>query len=488
MKVGFNAYRTAIAGFFVGMLVLAFTSSCTDKPYVPPWEWPDTTKTDTTKKDTTKKDTTHTDTTKKDTTVKPDNLKPRFIWIDAAANFVDYANDSTKIYSDMDKVSQTGFTDIVVDVRPSEGDVLFQTSHADPCTKLDVWNPNYKFHYRTATWDYLAVFIRAGHKAGLRVHAAFNTFTGGCHYPYGLGEQGMLFRDASKKDWATCVNLSTGITNVMDISGDTYGTKFLCPSNPDVVSFLIDLLKDLAAYKNLDGIILDRCRYDDLENDFSDYSRSAFEKYIGKTIANWPSDVLSPGLTELDYPSTMTKKWLEFRAKTIYDFVSQAATAVHAINPSIKFGCYVGGWYSDYYQSGVNWGSNAYSTSSHYTWATSDYSKYGYADIIDQLLIGAYAPATRIYGTSEWTCQGFCKRATIITVGNVKVYGGPDIGNWDTGGLSSSGLQSAVTSTVDACINSCDGYFVFDLIHVKDYNYWTALKSGIDSYKKANSK
>lgn len=473
MKIGFNAYRTAIAGFFAGMLVLAFTSSCNDKPYVPPWEWPDTTKTDT---------------TEKDTTVKPDSLKPRFIWIDAAANFIDYANDSTKIYSDMKKVCETGFTDIVVDVRPSEGDVLFRTDNADPCTKLDVWNPDYKFHYRTATWDYLSVFIRAGHKAGLRVHAAFNTFTGGCHYPYGIGEQGMLFRDSSKKDWATCVNLSSGITNVMDLSGDDYGTKFLCPSNPDVVSFLISLLKDLAAYRNLDGIILDRCRYDDLAADFSDYSRTAFEKYLGQTVTNWPSDVLAPGTTSLPYtyPSLM-KKWLEFRVKTIYDFVSQAATAVHAINPSIKFGCYVGGWYSSYYESGVNWGSNAYNTSSYYKWAGNDYSKYGYADIIDQLLIGAYASATSIYGTGEWTCQGFCKLATIVTVGNVKVYGGPDIGNWDTGGLSSSDLQSAVTSTVDACINSCDGYFVFDLIHVKDYNYWTALKSGIDAYKKTNS-
>jgi hypothetical protein len=109
------------------------------------------------------------------------------------------------------------------------------------------------------------------------------------------GEQGILFRDESKKDWATCVNLDSGITNVMDIDDSDYGTKFLNPSNPDVVSFLLDLLRDLASYKDLDGIVLDRCRYDDLAADFSDISRKAFENHIGRNVTNWPDDVLAPG-------------------------------------------------------------------------------------------------------------------------------------------------------------------------------------------------
>ncbi|MEG0559662.1 MAG: alpha amylase family protein [Muribaculaceae bacterium] len=36
--------------------------------------------------------------------------------------------------------------------------------------------------------------------------------------------------------------------------------------------------------------------------------------------------------------------------------------------------------------------------------------------------------------------------------------------------------------TVDACINAGDGYFVFDMIHVKNFDYWNALKEGIDKY------
>jgi hypothetical protein len=64
------------------------------------------------------------------------------------------------------------------------------------------------------------------------------------------------------------------------------------------------------------------------------------------------------------------------------------------------------------------------------------------------------------------------------------VAGGPDVGNptgWTNGGKSAE-----VTKTVDAAINACDGYFCFDLIHVKMYNYWSALKKGIDAYIEAN--
>ena len=289
------------AALVAAFLTLAFTPSCKERPYVPPWEWGDS---DTVVKPVVPPDTTGKDTTGKDTTVVPPPvLKPRFVWIDACANFPDYANDSAAVYTDMKKVAQTGFTDIVVDVRPSMGDVLYTSSHAAGVEKLDVWEgSNYKFFYRTATWDYLRVFINAGHAAGLRVHAGFNTFVGGCLYQYGLGQDGMLFRDATKKSWATSVNLSSGITDVMDITDGTYGTKFLNPANPEVTAWILDLLRDLAAYKDLDGIVLDRCRYDDLAADFSDISRKAFEKHIGKSVTNWPDDILAPGTTSLPFP------------------------------------------------------------------------------------------------------------------------------------------------------------------------------------------
>lgn len=53
--------------------------------------------------------------------------------------------------------------------------------------------------------------------------------------------------------------------------------------------------------------------------------------------------------------------------------------------------------------------------------------------------------------------------------------------------LPAIGQSDAVTKSVDAIINVADGYFVFDMCHVREYNYWDALKTGIDNYLKAVS-
>lgn len=410
--------------------------------------------------------------------------KPRYIWVDAAANFPDYANSQENIRKDLGKVKDTGFTDVVIDVRPTMGDVLFASSVADPVKKLDVWSATgYDYFERTATWDYLQAFIDAGHDHGLRVHASINTFVGGNKYPYGLGEQGFLFRDESKKEWATTLNLADGLINVMDITDESYGTKFLNPANPEVRQYMLDLLKDLAKYE-VDGIFLDRCRYDDFQSDFSAASRKGFEEYIGEAIENYPHDIIEPGTKYNALPSTMPKhfkKWLEFRAKTIHDFIVDAKAVIKGQNEKIQVGVYVGGWYSTYYEVGVNWGSPKYPTAAHYPkWASADYQKFGYADHLDFLLLGAYAGVDHIYGNGEWNIQGFCKNARQILMDDVKFAGGPDVGNGT--GWTDGGKGEEVTKTVDACINSGDGYFVFDIVHVKKYDYWLNLKNGIDTY------
>ena len=65
--------------------------------------------------------------------------KPRYVWIDAAANFCDYENDKDRIAADLKRIKDVGFTDIIVDVRPTSGDVLFKSSVASPLKKVDVW-------------------------------------------------------------------------------------------------------------------------------------------------------------------------------------------------------------------------------------------------------------------------------------------------------------------------------------------------------------
>lgn len=63
-----------------------------------------------------------------DTETKPTVIaKPRYIWVDAAANFIEFGNSKENIARDLKKAKDAGFTDVVVDVRPTTGDVLFKT-------------------------------------------------------------------------------------------------------------------------------------------------------------------------------------------------------------------------------------------------------------------------------------------------------------------------------------------------------------------------
>lgn len=410
--------------------------------------------------------------------------KPRFLWIDAAANFNDFANSKENIARDLALAKDAGFTDIVVDIRPTTGDILFK-SNVDGVQQVDwlgAWvNGAFSRVYRTATWDYLQAFIDKGHELGLKVHAGFNTMAGS--ESSALGNQGILYRDASKKSWATSVNLAAGITNTMDHGS---GTKFFNPANDEVQTYLCNLLKDLAKY-DLDGIFLDRGRYDGIQSDFSELTRQKFQTYLGgAVISNYPGDILPSGATMSNvmamttYPTFFTR-WLEFRAKVMFDFMSKARNAVKSVNSKVKFGVYVGGWYSSYYEVGVNWASPNYSTSSYYKWATPNYQKFGYAALMDHMLIGAYASPLKVYGSTEWTIEGFCKQAKDKIKGACPmVAGGPDIGNWDWNNVASQDQENqAIVNSVKACMDACDGYFLFDMIHLKIANQWAYAKEGI---------
>jgi uncharacterized lipoprotein YddW (UPF0748 family) len=453
------------------LVVFVFSACGTKEDSTPPWEWEDPEKPD---------------------PGTDDDSKPRFIWIDASANFPDFADNKDNIRRDLTLAKEAGFTHIVVDVRPPTGDVLFSTTKADQVEWLGAWvNGVYTKVTRTATWDYLQAFIDIGHELGLKVFAGVNTMVGG--HKTSLGGSGILFRDASKKAWATQLLTTSGIQNAMDVGRE--GTRFFNPANMEVQNFLLGLLEDLAAYSNLDGIILDRARFDELDSDFSDESRIRFESYLGKSVS-FPEDVMRGDIKTAYLPADLPpyfKQWLEFRVKVIHDFMEKARTRVKAKNPDISFGVYVGGWYSQYYGVGVNWASPKYNTSTDYPqWAGANYQKYGFADLMDVILIGAYAAPNAIYGTSEWTVQGFCSRAKNLIKGEALVVGGPDVGNYGWGGggdYSDPIIYSAVTNSVDAAINSCDGYFLFDMIHLKLMpQKWQRVKQGIDNYLKTTAK
>ena len=138
MKKNIKWFAAVLAALTLGYGAV----SCGSDSKEPEWEWPDP---------------------DPDPDPEPGVEKPRFIWVDAAANFPDFANSKENILRDLTKAREAGFTDIVVDVRPTTGDVLFRTSVVDQVEWLGAWLPGgYSKVERTATWDYLQAFIDAG--------------------------------------------------------------------------------------------------------------------------------------------------------------------------------------------------------------------------------------------------------------------------------------------------------------------------------------
>ncbi|MGM0621054.1 MAG: alpha amylase family protein [Bacteroidota bacterium] len=448
----FSIIKLLVLSFFL----LVFSVSCENNDdNLPDWEWDD----------------------KQD----EEEGKPRVLWIDAAANFIDFANSKENILRDLQLAKDAGFTSVVVDVRPTTGDVLFNTDVVEQVQWLGAWLPDgYSKVERTASWDYLQAFIDAGEEVEVKVYAGINTMVGG--NTTSLGSQGALFRDQEKEEWATQLLTETGINSTMEIGGT--GAKFFNPVREEVQEYICDMLEDLADYDGLEGIILDRGRFDGMDSDFSSYTKEKFEEYLGYSVQYFPEDIMEAGTTAGNLPSSTPeyfKKWLEFRVKVMHDFFGKASETVSSVNPDMKFGVYVGGWYSSYYGVGVNWASPDYNTASDYpTWATVDYKNYGYADIMDVILIGAYASPTRVYGTTEWTIQGFCSLAMDKIKDEAAVIGGPDIGNGEWATASDAVTDNAIIESVRAVMDVCDGYFLFDMIHLKQKDQWNVVKEGIE--------
>lgn len=376
--------------------------------------------------------------------------KPHFLWIDAAANFRSYANDADSIARDCARIAQMGITDIVVDVRPTSGHVLFRSTVA----------PELK---RTADFDYLKAFIESGHKAGLRVHAGVNM---------------MVYDRREDPEWCAVDLLPDGSLVNQARNPEVRITCFLDPANPQVQDFLLRMLGELASYEGLDGIVMDRCRYDDyaLDAGYTEAGYKAFSEFLGHEPERWPV-FTEPGHIFLDKePDALEVQWLTFRCQVIHDFVARCAETVHAKRADLPLGIYVGAWFSEYYRSGVNWTSPSYPIAleeSTYRWATPAYQATGLAPLVDFMLLGTYCASDNLYGSDEKTIQGFARLGRKRLCGDVPFYAGPDLGNEP--GFRDGNKGPLLPEILRVLDTEADGSFFFDLCHIRAFNYFPYL-------------
>jgi len=229
----------------------------------------------------------------------------------------------------------------------------------------------------------------------------------------------VLIADSTVKDWVKAhlsFNKKVRIITETEFFKESEYPKgtlvYVNPINPEVQKRTLEIIKEIINNYEIDGIVLDRVRYDNFKIDFSDFSRKEFEKWLGKKIERFPEDIYelpNPMVGGEIIKGKYYKEWIEWRAKNIKDFMVEISETVKSSdvtrdlsrrelrhkcrttsNKKIIFGDYVGGWYPEYWEVGVNWASSKYDPSQDYDWATKTYKNTGYAELLDFLSPGLY--------------------------------------------------------------------------------------------------
>jgi len=295
---------------------------------------------------------------------------------------------------------------------------------------------------------------------------------GGCVL-VGIGRAGEWLRSVRVGDG----RLQLGGTKVMVRSGASttaHNAIFVNPLHPDARTYALSVIEEICRDYPIDGLVLDRMRYPNLYADFSKIARRAFEAELGRTVDRWPEDVYERGPVPGDIKQgPLFRSWLRFRAQVMRDFLYEARSKVKAARPEAMLGVYVGSWYPLYYDVGVNWGSRSYRAN--LDWWPEGYEETGYADLTDYIMTGCYYPhVTRqdavADGVEEWRSVEAATDESVNAIRDAAlVYGGLYL-------LQYEGDPDRFVRAVKQCLARTQGCMLFDLVYVRKYDWWDALK------------
>lgn len=407
--------------------------------------------------------------------------KPAYMWIDAEGN-IDRFNNRDTIDKYVDLVADHGFTHLIVDARPIDGSLLYDSDLAPRFRGLR--NPV----QLDTTFNYLGRFIQRAHDRGLKVLFSLNTFCAGHNYY----DRGLVYE--SHPEWTSIVyDIDRGLIPITE-QKEKYAAM-VNPVNDEYQTYIIDVMKDMYAhYPDVDGLVLDRGRYDGITADFSPLSRQKFEEYIGHPVKNFPADILSlrrdsTGRQTIDR-GPLFNQWIHWRSKTIRDFFARARQEVKAVAPDKVFGTYSGAWYPSYFEVGVNFASKDYDPSLQFSWADKTYgAETGYAELLDLYLTGNYYTDITIQDylnnpdpiwnetdfeghSGDWYCvEGSCNHLREI-LGPNKFMGGILVDQL-------YGDIDRIPESLAMNLKNSDGLMVFDICHIINRGLWPQVRQGM---------
>ena len=312
--------------------------------------------------------------------------QPKYLWFDAEANFERFASkDSISYY--LEKAKSVGFNQVVVDVKPIYGEVLYKSKILPPLTTV-----NGKVIHRD--WDYLQYFINEARRLGLKVTVSTAMFPSG----HPATNEGLVYEE-SRWDGKTCLEY-TPDGKMLDIREDKKKVgAFLNPVRKDVRKFALSIVREIVKNYDVDAYALDYCRYPGDDSDFSADSHKAFEHYLGKKVRNFPDNIFTWNADGTKNPGVYYKEWWAFRANVITSFVKEVRKEIHSINNKVELEYWAASWIHGIYGQGQNWASPKSDFSLNYPWGSKAYNESGFAPYLDTFLCGTYLE--RIYGMDD---------------------------------------------------------------------------------------
>ena len=410
-------------------------------------------------------------------------VKPKLMWFDLSANWATLScADSIDYY--VNKCNEIGITHIILDLKNTGSAVPYESAYAP---RLREW----KGITRPDDYQYVDLFVDAAHSRGMKIFGAFNVFCEG----HGIFRKGLMYSDfpGAKPEWQS-VNYvpGKGLMPVTEIPGKA--TAFTNPALPEVQEYEIAILVEAATKFKLDGIIVDRTRYDSIQSDFSDFSREQFEKYIGEKIERYPEDIYEwvdkgeGGYTKVE--GKYFKQWIEWRAGVIYNFFKDARAALKSARPDVQFAAYTGAWYPSYFEVGANWASRDYDPSMDFDWASPKYKDYAYAELLDLYTNGNYywnvtlEEYRKSNGTYKNETDSELSKGEHLCVEGACIYSRKLLGdNKFCGGLYVEDYKKdpeQFMKAVQMNLKMSDGLMIFDIVHIINRDWWNYLDQAIN--------
>ena len=228
---------------------------------------------------------------------KADEL--RGIWIRPTSK------TETEIIDTLDKLKSAGINNVFLET-------FFHGRTIFPSKKMQ----NYGFIEQNENFtgfDPLRIWLTEAHKRGIKVNIWFEAFY--------IGNKPQINNSilAVKPEWSN-VNLRNYESEVPVTSTSEHNGYFLDPANPEVQSFLVELVKEIIESYNPDGFNFDYCRYpQSIAARYSGYAQSnwGYTKYAREDF----KQKFGQDPVDISYGTNIWADWDNYRQDKVTEFI-----------------------------------------------------------------------------------------------------------------------------------------------------------------------